>query len=192
MKSITALPHRAIKMYGPPPTSGTRDSFVELVMDKGCAQLAEFTKLYPDEKERQKKCGLMREDGKYIEAGEDYNAVVQKLLSDDKALGIMGYGFYDENSSKAQASKIEGVTPDVGTIESGKYAISRRLYVYVKKQHIGVVPGVIEFIRELTGENAVGPDGYLTAKGLLPLPDAERKATRELVGMLMVKQKPAP
>ena len=175
------LPARPIEIYGPPPTSGTRDTFVELVMDKACAQFPEFAKAYADENARKKACGLLREDGKYIEAGEDYNIVVQKLSADANALGIMGFGFYDENVHRLQASDIEGVAPDIDTIESGYYGISRRLYVYVKTQHIGRVPGMVEFLRELTGDNAVGPEGYATNKGLVPLADNERKAVQERV-----------
>jgi len=181
------LPDQPIAIYGPPPTSGTRDAFVEMVMEKGCEQFSAFTAIYPDTKERKKACHLIREDGKYIESGEDYNIVVQKLTADDKALGIMGYNFYDENATQIQASLIEGVAPGETSIESGKYGVSRNLYVYVKKQHIGMVPGIVEFIRELTSENAIGPDGYITAKGLLPLNDEGREATHEAVERLSKK-----
>ena len=126
----------------------------------------------------------MREDGKYIESGENYNVVVQKLINDDRALGIMGYSYYEENTGSIQASPVDGVMPDVHSIESGSYGISRRLYVYVKKEHIGAVPGIVEFLRELTSETAMGTDGYMTTKGLLPQGDAERKAARASVEKL--------
>ena len=174
-----SLPDAPISVYGPPPTSGTRDAFVELVMEKGCAQLPEFAKLYPDEKERKKACHAIREDGKFIESGEDDNVMVQKLIADGKTFGVLGYSFYEENMGKIQANKVEGVLPSYESIETKKYPVSRSLFVYVKKQHIGVVPGIQEFARELTSEGALGPDGYMTAKGLLPLSDAERKTTRE-------------
>lgn len=179
-----SLPAQPIEVYGPPPTSGTRDAFVELVMEKGCAEFAEFAKAYPDEKERKKRCHLLREDGRYIDSGEDDNVIVQKLASNDKALGILGYSFYEENASKIQANAIDGVTPDFATIESGKYGVSRSLYVYVKKQHIGQVPGIAEFAKELTGESALGTDGYMVAKGLLPLKENDRKASRATAAKL--------
>ena len=100
--------------------------------------------------------------------------MVQKLTSNDRALGILGYSFFEENASQIQSSSIEGVSPNVESIASGRYSMSRGLYVYVKKQHIGRVPGIAEFLRELTSENAVGDEGYITAKGLLPLPTAAR------------------
>lgn len=176
-----SLPDRAIAVYGPPPTSGTRDAFGELTMEKGCEAFPEFAVRYPDKKERAKKCHLLREDGKYIETTDDGNVMVQKLTANDRALGILGYSFYDENANQIQSSSIEGVSPDVETIASGRYSMSRGLYVYVKKQHIGKVPGIAEFLRELTSENAVGDDGYITAKGLLPLPASQRAEIYEIV-----------
>lgn len=178
------LPDSAIVVYGPPPTSGTRDSFVEMVMEKGCAAFPEFVSQYPDEKERKKACGLLREDGKYVDSGEDDNIIVQKLVSDDKAIGVFGYSYYAENMSKIEVHTIEGVAPNADTIQSGKYGIARKLYVYLKKQHVGQVPGLLEFINELTSDNAIGKDGYLVAKGLLPLHDTDRKAMQASVKAL--------
>ncbi len=180
-------PNIPIRVYGPPPTSGTRDSFAELVLEKGCDTFPEFATAYPDEKERKKACHLIREDGKYVEAGEDDNIIIQKLVSNNHALGIFGYSFYEQNPGKIEAAKIEGVAPDFASIESGKYGISRGLYVYVKTQHIGMVPGIVEFIKELTSTGAIGPDGYATAKGLLPLKEDERKAASATVAKLSAK-----
>jgi len=171
-----ALPDAPIEVYGPPPTSGTRDTFIELVMEQGCRQVPAFVKAIPDEAALKNACRLLREDGKYIESGENYNVIVEKLINNEHALGIMGYGYYEENTSKIQASKIDGVMPTQMSIESGQYGISRGLFVYIKKQHIGLIPGIAEFVQEITSENAIGPDGYMTAKGLLPLKDEERKA----------------
>jgi len=178
------LPKNNIEVYGPPPTSGTRDAFVELAMEKGCEQVKEFKTAHPDEKERKKLCGLIREDGKFIESGEDDNIIVQKLFSNETALGILGYSFVEENSGKVQPSKIDGVLPSYETIESEKYSVSRSLYVYAKKQHIGKVAGIAEFLRELTSETAIGEDGYVTERGLLPLGEAERKKMRDVVKKL--------
>ncbi len=177
----SSLPKNPIEVYGPPPTSGTRDAFVELAMEKGCEQIKEFEKAYADEKTRKKMCHLLREDGKFVEAGEDDNIIVQKLFSNEKALGILGYSFVEENSGKVQPSRIDGVLPSFDSIESGKYSVSRSLFVYAKKQHIGMVAGVAEFLKELTSENAIGEDGYITERGLLPLGDADRKKMREII-----------
>jgi phosphate transport system substrate-binding protein len=169
------LPDVPIIMYGPGTVSGTRDTFVELVMEKGCEKVAAFTKAYPDSKERTNACKVIREDGKYIEAGEDYNILVQKLMSDERALALFGYGFYEQNMAKIQASRIEGITPTLSTVESGLYGIGRKLYLYVKAQHVGSVPGLAEFIQEIVSENAISDEGYLVSKGLLPLNTVDRQ-----------------
>lgn len=172
------LPNQPIEIYGPGTVSGTRDAFSEMVLEKGCDAFPEFARDYKDEKDRKKICHNIREDGKYIESGEDYNITVQKLAGDANALGIFGFSFYAQNPSKVQASKIEGVAPAVDSIVSGKYGISRSLYVYVKKQHIGVVPGIVEFLKEYTSDAALGPDGYLAGKGLITLKPADLKVTQ--------------
>lgn len=179
-----ALPKTEIAVYGPPPTSGTRDAFVELVMEKGSEQVAGFAKAYPDEKLRKKSSHLLREDGKYVDSGEDDNIIVQKLFSNETAFGILGYSFVEENTGKVQSSKIEGVLPSFETIENGKYSVSRSLYMYVKKQHIGKVAGIAEFLKEMTSENAIGAEGYVTERGLLPLNEVEQKKMREAVKKL--------
>lgn len=181
------LPKAPITVYGPPPTSGTRDAFGELVMEKGCEAFPEFARDYPDEKERKKICHNIREDGKYIESGEDDNIIVQKLSADANAIGIFGYSYYDNNRSKVQASKIDGVSADFDNIESGKYGVSRGLYVYVKAQHIGQVPGLVEFLQELTSANSIGKNGYNITKGLLPLKETELKSTQDIVKKLASK-----
>ncbi len=173
------LPAQAIEVYGPPPTSGTRDAFVELVMEEACKGFPEFTAAYKDEKDRKKACGLLREDGKFVEAGEDDNLIIQKLVSNKTALGIFGYSFLEENLNKVQASAIDGIAPETKTIEDGSYKVSRSLYIYVKGEHIGAIPGIPEFVREMVSDAAIGPDGYLIAKGLLPLHEKELKKARE-------------
>jgi phosphate transport system substrate-binding protein len=178
------LPPQNIEIYGPPPTSGTRDAFVELAMEEGCKAFPEFAKTYPDEKERKKICGLLREDGRYIDAGEDDNMIVQKLVSNKTALGIFGYSFLEESKSKVQGSKIDGLEPTMENIENGKYKLSRSLYVYVKGDHLGKTPGISEFINEIVSEGAIGTDGYLTNKGLLPLHDNDKKLARDRASTL--------
>jgi phosphate transport system substrate-binding protein len=117
----------------------------------------------------------VREDGAYIEAGENDNLIVQKLAANKSAYGIFGYSFLDQNSDKVQGSEIEGALPTFDNIASGKYKVSRSLFVYIKKAHVDVIPGIREFIDEFTSEKAWGKDGYLAEKGMIPMPDAERK-----------------
>lgn len=163
------FPNVAIELYGPPPTSGTRDAFVELVMEEGCEHIPEMAVLIPDSKERKKRCGLMREDGAYIDAGEDDNIIVSKLGANENAFGVLGFSFYEENLTRLQANKVDGELPSYETIENGKYKVSRSLYVYAKGEHIAHVKGMRAFMKEMTHPAANGPDGYMTERGLLPL-----------------------
>ncbi len=145
-----ALPKQKIEVYGPPPTSGTRDSFAEMIMEHGCAAWEAAKAAYADGDSRKKACRAIREDGVYIESGENDNLIVQKLKGNKNALGIFGYSFLEENKTIVQASKIANVAPTHATIADGSYVISRPLYVYVKRAHIGKVPGIKEFLTELT------------------------------------------
>jgi len=165
-----SLPDEPIEVLGPPPTSGTRDAFVELAMEGGCEEIPEAEGLGLTGKA----CHTIREDGAFVEAGENDNLIVQKLEANPHALGIFGFSFLDQNGDKIQGSTVEGVAPTFENIASGKYGISRSLYFYVKKEHIGQVPGMEEYIAEFTSERAYGPEGYLVDKGLIPLPDADR------------------
>ena len=164
-----SLPAVKIEALGPPPTSGTRDSFVELYMQAGCRTYAWLNALRSqDEPSFKRKCDTVREDGGYVEAGENDNLIVQKLVANKDAVGIFGFSFLEENEDKLKAAKVDGVTPDFETIASSKYPASRPLFIYVKKAHIGVIPGISEFIAEYTSEKALGEDGYLADKGLIP------------------------
>lgn len=170
------LPNRKIEVLGPPPTSGTRDAFVELVMEAGCSEF-EWIKDWKKKKESEfkKMCQTVREDGGYIEAGENDNLIVQKLLSNPNAVGIFGYSFLEENLDKIVPLPVEGVTPDYDSISGMQYTVSRPMFFYVKKAHIGMIPGIEEYIAEFTSERAWGDEGYLTKKGFIPLPESERK-----------------
>jgi len=168
-----AFPKQEIKVYGPPPTSGTRDAFAELVLEPGCWDLEAYKVNYADNDKRKAACHLIREDGVYIEAGENDNLIVQKLNANPDALGVFGYSFLEENKNIVQGSKISGIAPTHDTIADGSYVISRPLYVYVKRAHIGSVPGIEEFLKELVSSDAIAAFGYLEEKGLIPLPDAE-------------------
>jgi phosphate transport system substrate-binding protein len=169
------LPAEAIEVLGPPPTSGTRDAFVELAMEGGAKKIAMLAELAKkDENAFKAAAHAIREDGVYVEAGENDNLIVQKLEANPKALGVFGFSFLDQNADKIQGSTIDGVEPSFENIAAGTYGISRSLYFYVKKAHVGLLPGLPEYIAEFTSERAAGPDGYLAEKGLIPLPDAER------------------
>jgi len=163
------LPATRIEVLGPPPTSGTRDAFVELVMEEGCAAFEAIEALEGDAKEVA--CQTMREDGAYVEAGENDNLIVQKLEANPDAVGIFGFSFLDQNSDKVQSSMIDGEAATFDTIADGAYPVSRPLYVYVKSQHVGTVPGIEAFIAEFTSEQSWGEDGYLADKGMIPLDD---------------------
>ena len=174
------LPDVKIEVLGPPPTSGTRDAFAELALEKGCESFTWLKELKGvDEKRFKRVCTQIREDGAYVEAGENDNLIVQKLEANPKALGIFGYSFLEENLSKLHGSIIEGKEPTFENIASGGYPVSRSLYFYVKKAHVGVIPGIQEFVAEFTSEKAVGDEGYLADKGLIPLPKAGREQVRK-------------
>lgn len=171
-----ALPDKKIEVMGPPPTSGTRDAFVELAMEGGCKKFDWIKALKKTDKKTYKaRCHTIREDGAFIEAGENDNLIVQKLQANPDAFGIFGFSFLDQNSDAIQGAKIEGQAPEFEAISDGSYPVSRSLYFYVKKAHVGQVPGIKEFLAEFASEKAWGPEGYLAEKGLIPMPDAERK-----------------
>lgn len=169
------LPKTRIEVLGPPSTSGTRDAFVELAMEGGCKSFDWIKAIKSSDKGRYKEiCHILREDGAFIEAGENDNLIVQKLNANKNALGIFGFSFLDQNSDKVQASTIDGAEPEFETIADGSYAVSRPLYFYVKKGHFGVIPGIEEYLAEFTSEKAWGDEGYLTDKGMIPLSEEKR------------------
>lgn len=199
-----SLPNTKIEVLGPPPTSGTRDAFVELAMEGGAKKFAwlkalrgakageeaykagvkHLDKAYymKDGKEITKGKKVfkrishaMREDGHFIEAGENDNLIIQKLEANPSALGIFGFSFLDQNADKVQGATVDGEAPTFENIADGKYGVSRSLYFYIKKEHVGKVPGIAEYAAEFTAEKAWGEDGYLVDKGLIPLPDADRE-----------------
>lgn len=170
------LPDLAIEVLGPPPTSGTRDAFVELAMEAGCETFEFISAMKETDEDAFKAlCHQVREDGAYVEAGENDNLIVQKLEANPDALGIFGFSFLEQNSDLVQSSVIEGFEADFDAIADGDYPISRPLYFYVKKQHIGQIPGIAEYLEEFTSEGAWGEDGYLADKGMIPLGDDERE-----------------
>ena len=171
------LPNVGIEVLGPPPTSGTRDAFVELAMEGGCKQFGWIEAMRKADKKAYKSvCHTMREDGAFIEAGENDNLIVQKLEANPNALGIFGFSFLDQNLDKLQGATVNDVDPEFENIAAGDYPVSRPLYFYVKKDHVGVIPGIAEYLTEFTANKAWGEEGYLTDKGMIPMPEEERKA----------------
>jgi phosphate transport system substrate-binding protein len=186
-----SLPDSKIEVLGPPPTSGTRDAFAELALEGGCNSIPELKALKKtDEKKHKAVCQAVREDGAYIEAGENDNLIVQKLTANPKAVGIFGYSFLEQNADKIKGAKIGGVAPDYATISDGSYPISRSIYFYVKNAHAGTIPGIKDYVTEFTSDKAWGPEGYLADKGLIALPDAERTAEAKQAKALAPMTKP--
>jgi phosphate transport system substrate-binding protein len=187
------LPNVRIEVLGPPPTSGTRDAFVELVMDTGCATVPWIKALESSDQGRfQSICQTIREDGAYIEAGENDNLIVNKLEANPDAFGIFGFSFLDQNAEKIKGAKVNGIVPTFDSISDGSYPVSRPLYFYVKKAHVDVIPGLREYLKEFTSERAWGDEGYLADRGLIPMPADERRqvaaTVQDLTPLSMAKQ----
>jgi phosphate transport system substrate-binding protein len=175
-----SLPAVPIRVYGPPPTSGTRDSFAELILDKGCNTDPAMVALKEEDEDRHKQtCTQLREDGAYIEAGENDNLLVQRVSENEGAVGVLGYSFLEENAQRVRGIPLGGITPTAATIADFTYPGARKLYVYVKGEHLGVIPGLREFLTAWT--QGWGPGGYLSQHGLIPLPDADRSAAQQAV-----------
>lgn len=178
-----ALPNLDIRVYGPPTTSGTRASYAEMVNEKGyCRKDAEAKAALKALGKKAKMCRAMRTDGAFIEAGEQDNLIVQKLNEDPNAYGIFGFSYLDQNSDTLNGAIIDGGVPTFDAIADGDYAVSRALYFYVKHQHIGVVPGIEEYMA--TWVKNWNEDGILSDAGMIPMPKEERakyaKAMKEL------------
>ena len=168
------LPDIKIEVLGPPPTSGTRDAFVELAMEGGAKKFESLAALRKEDKKKfQAVAHSLREDGAFIEAGENDNLIVQKLKANPAALGIFGFSFLDQNEDSIKGAIINGAVPDFDNIADGSYGISRALYYYVKKEHMDTIPGLKEYNEEFLSSKAMGEDGYLLEKGLIPLTEAE-------------------
>ena len=169
-----SLPNKKIEILIAPPTSGTRDAWNSLVMNKGCSKVAKS--LFGDK--AKKECVKMREDGYAVEAGENDTLIVQKLSANPDAYGFFGYSYLLANKDKIKAAAVNGVKPSLEGIQDYSYPIARPLFFYVKKAHVGVVPGLKEFLAEFTSQKAMGSRGYLTDIGLVPLASDKYKITR--------------
>ncbi len=187
-----SLPNTKIEVLGPPPTSGTRDSLHELFMEKGAESIPALVALKKsDAKAFEKAWKSLREDGAYVEAGENDNVIVQKLEANKNAFGIFGFSFLDENSAKLRGVALDGTDPTYDNIAGGKYKGSRPLFVYIKKQHVGMVPGIDKFAAEYVSNKALGEDGYLAKKGLVTLPKAQLETVRKNVTGMIPMQVPS-
>ena len=184
-----SLPDVKIEVLGPPPTSGTRDSFAELVMEAGALSMPGMADMKKaDAKAFEKVWKSIREDGAYVEAGENDNLIVQKLQANPNAFGIFGYSFLEQNANTIKGVPVDGVKASYETIADGTYKVARPLFVYAKKQHIGTIPGMAEFITEYVSDKALGEDGYLAEKGLVTLPGEQADTTRAVAkDMTVVK-----
>lgn len=163
------LPKIAIKIYGPPTSSGTRDSFVEMAIENPCNKNQLFIKSYPDPKIRKQKCRIIRNDGAFIEAGENDNLIVHKLINDKDAMGIFGFNFLRENNATIKAVKLDNQIPNIDNISSGQYPISRPLFIYAKQEHLNIANKMPDFIKEILSDETIGSNGSLAIKGLIPL-----------------------
>jgi phosphate transport system substrate-binding protein len=180
-----SLPNVKIEVLGPPPTSGTRDSFMELVMEAGALKFESIAELKKsDAKAFEAVWKSIREDGAYVEAGENDNLIVQKLQANPNALGIFGFSFLEENAASIKDVAIDGVKASYESIADGSYKVARPLYVYAKKQHVDVIPGMKEFIAEYVSDKALGEEGYLSEKGLVTLPGEQAEKTRAIADTL--------
>lgn len=175
-----ALPAIGIEVLGPPPSSGTRDSFEELVMQKGCLKAEAGDKSYCE------KAGMhIREDGAFVEAGENDNLIVSKLEANPDALGVFGFSFLDQNSDALKGAVVDGAEPDFDSIADGDYPVSRSMFFYIKQAHVGVVPGIQEYADEFLSVAASGEEGYLTDKGLIPMPEEDHAVVKNNVNTLV-------
>lgn len=186
------LPADRIQVYGPPPTSGTRDAFVELAMTPGAEAIPALKALKDSDKDKFESLSkTVREDGGWIDSGENDNAILQTLTRTPGSLGVFGFSYLEQNADTVKGAKINGVAPSVAAISDGSYPLSRSLYLYVKKARVGVTPGLREYLQEFTSDAASGRGGYLQDRGLIPLNPAAHDANKQAVGALTPMARPA-
>ncbi len=185
-KSVDAsLPDVKIQMFGPPPTSGTRDAFAELALEKGAEGVPELKALKEADSDAFKeRAHTIRTDGAWIDAGENDSAIIQQITKAPNAIGVLGFSFLEQNADRVQAAKLGGTEATFENIASGAYGLSRSMFIYVKEQNVKLVPGVSEFVTEFTSDGAMSEDGYLMEKGLIPLKDEERAAVQAIAAGL--------
>ena len=179
-----SLPNREITVYGPPKSSGTRDSFEELVLQHVFEKMPVYTDLFKADETANKKYkaySVIRTDGAYVESGENDNLIVQKLTKNDAAIGIFGYSFLEENKDKVMGITVDNIAPTAETISTGKYPVARSMYFYIKNAHLKEVPAIKEYTNLFMSEKMIGKDGILRELGLIILDDKVRDAARTKV-----------
>jgi phosphate transport system substrate-binding protein len=187
-----ALPEQRIQVYGPPPTSGTRDAFLELGMAPGAELIPALKAIKDADKDRfETLAHTLREDNAWVDSGENDNAIVQTLTRTPGSLGVFGYSFLEQNMDTVKAETIDGIAPTLETIADGSYPLARSLYIYVKKQHVGVIPGLEQFVQEFMSEASAGRGGYLQDRGLVPLPADQLAAQRAIATAMTPMTAPA-
>ena len=184
-----SFPDVEIKIYGPPPSSGTRDAFVEIAMEGGAGKIPQLAALKKSNKgEFKRRAHEIRTDGVWIDAGENDTVIVQDMIKNPNTIGVLGFSFLDQNGDRIKGAKVSGIPPEFDNIVAGDYGISRSLFFYLKAQNVSVVPGLEAFIDVFTQEGTWGPEGYLAEKGLIPLKDDERQLVRERAMKLKLLQ----
>jgi phosphate transport system substrate-binding protein len=175
----SSLPKKDILVYGPPTSSGTRDVFIDLVMEDVCFKKKEFIEEYKDYESRKEQCAKIRSDGRFVESGENDNLIVQNLKNNPDSFGILGFNFLVVNKDIIQAAKINNIEPTFESISSKKYRLSRPLFVYFKREHLDLMPRMRDFIKEIISTETIGRKGYLLHSGLVALSNSEVKEVRE-------------
>jgi phosphate transport system substrate-binding protein len=183
-----SLPDEPIMVFGPPPTSGTRDAFIELGMEHGAESIPELAALKSTDGDAFKKYAqTIRTDGAWIDFGENDTAIIQSLVKTPTAIGVLGFSYLEQNADRVKGADLAGVAASFENINSGEYGLSRVMYFYVKDQNLALVPGLVDYVEAFTSESAFGSDGYLVEKGLIPLSEEDRAAQRVIAEELKAK-----
>ncbi|QGR02236.1 phosphate ABC transporter substrate-binding protein [Ehrlichia ruminantium] len=181
------FPNVDIEIYGPYKNTGTYNILIEEIMQDSCINHKNFIEVYPDLKKREHACSMIRNDGKYIEVAANENIIIQKIAKNNAAFGIFSFSFLIQNQDKIHGNKIAGVEPTYETISSGKYILSRPIYIYIKQKHISGFPGLKEFIKAILKQESIGKNGYLVGLGFIPLSNSELENTRNRITNILEK-----
>jgi phosphate transport system substrate-binding protein len=175
-----SLPAVAISVFGPPSTSGTRDSLAELILEKGCQSDPAMKELKEkNEDEYKATCTRIREDGKYVDSGENDNLIVSKLVANPNSVGVFGFSFLEENRDKLKDVSLNGIEASYDTVATGQYPGARPLYIYVKKAHLQAIPGLKGYVEEYV--RGWAPGAYLAKRGMVAAPEDVRQKNAEII-----------
>ena len=176
------LPDAEIAAYIPGEKHGTREVFEEKILAKGCKDVGALDAIkavVADEKEQHAKCVAVRKDGLAVDIDGDYTETLARIAANKSGIGVFGLSFYENNADKLKVATVNGIVPSTETIASGEYPVSRPLFFYVKKAHLGVIAGLKEYVEFFTSDDMIGPDSPLAEYGLVAAPDAEREEIRK-------------